>query len=273
MRNFSYLFFNIQHLVLGYYKQNLKTLPGFRSRKINGGLHMVILLVVMLSAVTPVRSADRGSDCVVLLHGLARTEKSMAELEHHLEYQGFCVVNAGYPSREKTIQDLSVETIPEALSQCRALETQRIHFVTHSMGGILVRYYLECNTIKDLGRVVMLSPPNRGSEAVDKLGEMAFFEWINGPAGKQLGTGETSLPKSLSPPDYDVGIITGDRSINPILSLLIPGEDDGKVSVENAKLAGMKDFLVVDKTHPFIMNDEAVIEQVIYFLENGVFKR
>ena len=218
-------------------------------------------------------AADKGPECVVLLHGLARTEQSLLKLEHHLEKHGYCVVNMGYPSREKTVQDLSVEAITTAKARCLAADATKIHFVTHSMGGILVRYYLEHNEVPELGRVVMLSPPNRGSEVVDKLKGTPVFKWINGPAGQQLGTDAESLPKTLGPPNYEVGIITGDKSINPILSLLIPGKDDGKVSVENAKLCGMKDFLVVHKTHPFIMNDEKVLRQVINFIKKGVFDR
>jgi hypothetical protein len=119
----------------------------------------------------------------------------------------------------------------------------------------------------------MLSPPNRGSEAVDKFKGTKIFQWLNGPAGQQLGTDDTSLPKKLAPPRYEVGIITGDWSINPILSLLIPGKDDGKVSVESAKLEGMKDFLVVPEAHTFIMNDDEVLRQAAFFLKHGLFDR
>jgi pimeloyl-ACP methyl ester carboxylesterase len=220
-----------------------------------------------------VGAANKDPECVVLLHGLARTKKSLLKLERYLKNDGFCVVNIGYPSREKTVQELSVDVIPTAIKQCRSLNASKIHFVTHSMGGILARYYLEHNEVPELGRVVMLSPPNKGSEVVDRLGDTRIFKWINGPAGEQLGTGSGSFPKTLGAPNYEVGIITGDKTINPIFSLLIPGKDDGKVSVENAKLRGMKDFLVVRKTHPFIMNDEKVLQQVTAFIENGVFSR
>ena len=140
-------------------------------------------------------------------------------------------------------------------------------------GGCWAKFNAGYNKMPNLGRVVMLSPPNQGSEVVDKLKDFPLFKWLNGPAGQQLGTDKDSLPNSIGPPDYEVGIITGDRSINPILSLLIPGEDDGKVSVKNAKLKGMKDFLVVHKSHPFIMNDENVLKQVTFFIENGVFDK
>ncbi len=212
-------------------------------------------------------------ECVVLLHGLARTERSLSNLERHLENGGFTVQNIGYPSREKTIQELSIEVIPEAIDLCMKRDAGKIHFVTHSMGGILVRYYLEHNEVPRMGRVVMLSPPNNGSEVVDKLKDSRIFQWINGPAGEQLGTDDASVPRSLGIPTYEVGIITGDQSINPILSLLIPGSDDGKVSVESARLEGMKDFLIVHKTHPFIMNDEGVLHQVSTFIKQGAFDR
>lgn len=218
-------------------------------------------------------AASEGPECVILLHGLARTEKSMHKLELHLKKHGFHVSNVEYPSLKENIQTLSVDTIEKARGECASLGASKIHFVTHSMGGILVRYYLEYNEIQGLGRVVMLSPPNRGSEIVDKLKDSPISEWIKIPAVHQLGTEKDSLPRSLGTPDYEVGIITGDRSISPLFSLLIPGEDDGKVSVENARLMGMKDFLVVHKAHPFIMNDETVLRQVTYFLEHGVFDR
>ena len=149
----------------------------------------------------------------------------------------------------------------------------RVHFVTHSMGGILVRFYLANHRLVNLGRVVMLSPPNQGSETVDKLANMPGFGWLNGPAGQQLGTDENSLPNRLGPADFELGIITGNRSINLILSTMIPGPDDGKVAVERAKLAGMADFLVVPHSHPFIMKKPLVIEQTQFFLEHGRFRR
>jgi hypothetical protein len=210
-------------------------------------------------------------DCVILLHGLARTASSMEAMQEALADSGFYVVNVDYPSRKYTIQELSHKVFPPALAACRAAASDSIHFVTHSMGGILVRYYLQYNTLAELGRVVMLSPPNQGSEVVDELKDFPGFRFINGPAGQQLGTGDSSVPLQLGPPDYEVGIITGNRTINFILSLLIPGDDDGKVSVERARLEGMVDFVVVPHTHPFIMESEDVIRQTTHFLRHGRF--
>ncbi len=231
------------------------------------------LLSVLFLFNVHVVTAIEASECVILLHGLARTERSLLKLERHLKTIGFHVVNVGYPSRKENIQTLALNAIQNACNQCSNVGAVKTHFVTHSMGGILVRYYLEHNDIPHLGRVVMLSPPNRGSEAVDIFKGTKIFQWLNGPAGQQLGTDESSLPKTLAAPRYEVGIITGDWTINPILSLLIPGKDDGKVSVESAKLEGMKDFLVVPEAHTFIMYDDEVLRQVTYFLKHGMFDK
>ena len=134
-----------------------------------------------------------------------------------------------------------------------------------------MRHYLSVRQIGNLGRVVMLSPPNQGSEVVDALVDAPGFEWINGPAGVQLGTGDDDLPRSLGLANFELGIITGDRSINLINSSMIPDKDDGKVSVASARLEGMADFLVVHHTHPFIMKARDVIEQTIRFLQHGCF--
>ncbi len=209
--------------------------------------------------------------CVILLHGLARTTSSMKKMEDALSESGYFVRNTAYPSRENPIDELAEEVIPAAVDGCRASGAYPIHFVTHSMGGILIRYFLEIHELEDLGRVVMLSPPNQGSEVVDKLSGILGFEIVNGPAGMELGTDEDDLPLSLGPANFDVGIIAGSRSVNLILSLLIPGVDDGKVSIERAKLEGMADFLIVPHSHPFIMKSPDVIRQVIFFIEHGRF--
>lgn len=230
---------------------------------------------------TPGLAADSGqekiqpkaTEYVILLHGLARTSRSMAKMEQYLREKGFGVINAGYASRKKTIEELAETAIPKALHQCRLKNASRIHFVTHSLGGILVRYYLKHHTINNLGRVVMLSPPNQGSELADKLGGFFLYKWLNGPAGQQLGTGRSDLPSKLGPVNFELGVIAGDRSVNLILSQLIPGEDDGKVSVEKASVSGQKDFLLIPASHPFIMKKQQALLQAVYFLKNGRFDR
>ena len=218
-----------------------------------------------------IASAVSAKEAVILLHGLARTDKSMAKMAEALEQEGFIVLNVDYPSREATIETLAAKVIDAALADPKLKDATRINFVTHSMGGILVRQYLKTKHPDRLGRVVMLGPPNQGSEVVDRIGDWRVFSAINGPAGKQLGTGPDSVPNQLGPVDFELGIIAGDRSINWINSLMIPGPDDGKVSVERTKVAGMKAHFVIHASHPYLMKNAAVIRETIHFLRHGQF--
>ncbi len=220
--------------------------------------------------------ADKNAlgQCVVLIHGLARTHRSMEEMQDRLTSDGYHTVNIGYPSTSKNIQQIANESFPAALEQCLQFQPSSIHFVTHSLGGIVLRTVFKDLKPEKLGRVVMLSPPNQGSVAADELKDWWFYEWLNGPAGQQLTTDEDSHPNQLGPVDYPVGIITGDHYyfFDFWLSSIIPGPDDGKVSVVNARVDGMSDFLVVHETHPFIMDAEYVQDETLYFLKNGKFK-
>jgi triacylglycerol lipase len=218
-------------------------------------------------------SATKDPESVILLHGLCRTRRSMLPMERALTAAGYRVLNVDYPSRTAAIKTLSEDAIGCALAETERNDTKKIHFVTHSLGGILVRSYLSRHAIPNLGRVVMLGPPNQGSEVVDKLGSWRLFKTLNGPAGNELGTDKNSTPNQLGPANFCVGIIAGDRSINWINSLLIPGKDDGKVSVERTKLNGMADHLVIHATHPFLMHNRTAISQTIHFLRTGRFER
>ena len=212
-------------------------------------------------------------ECVILLHGLARTDSSMNALETSLVQDGYHVVNYHYPSRKHTIETLAEEEIPKALKRCPQI-TEKVHFVTHSMGGIILRKYLQHNTIDNIDKVVMLGPPNSGSEVVDKLKDYQFFKLLNGPAGLQLSTSADSVPNSIGAwPKHagDLGVIAGNQSINLVLSSFIPSKDDGKVSIESTKLVGMNDHRVLATTHPMMMRNKQVITQVKAFLKEGRF--
>lgn len=224
-------------------------------------------LVFLFLVTQPIQAAEN----VILLHGLARTDRSMNKLEQVLVEEGFCVENVSYESTRHDIEFLAETAIGPALAACPA--EQKIHFVTHSLGGILVRQYLKNHDIANLGRVVMLGPPNKGSEVVDKLGDFPGFHFINGDAGLELGTGATSVPNRLGRAEFDLGVIAGTKSINLFLSSMIPGTDDGKVSVESTRLEGMRDHLEMEVTHPFMMRNREVIEQVIHYLREGKFRR
>ncbi len=213
-----------------------------------------------------------GQEYVILLHGLCRTSRSMDTMADALTQAGYQVRNVDYPSRSATVEQLAESTIGPAVADCERAGATKINFVTHSLGGILVRSYLAQHAITNLGRVVMLGPPNQGSEVVDKLGGWWLFKKINGPAGNELSTGTNSTPNRLGAANFCVGIIAGNRSINWINSWLIPGRDDGKVSVQRTKLAGMADWIEASTSHPFIMKNKTVIAQTISFLRTGKFK-
>ena len=218
---------------------------------------------------TPAPVDDR--DVVVLLHGLARTPRSMRKLEKELTKAGYRVENIGYPSTKHPIEELA-ELLHERLLECCASRGGKLHFVTHSMGGIVLRLYAATRTIPDMGRAVMLSPPNSGSELVDAWKKIPFARKGIGPSRGQLGTDPDSVPRTIGPVDFEVGVITGDRSLIPFFSWLIPGPDDGMVAVERARVEGMVDFLVVPHTHTFIMNSGGVIDQTKRFLREGSFE-
>ncbi len=252
-------------------------------------LYSFLFLLFLLSSLLPLlpyptyadgrggkEAAGQGArnECVILLHGLARTSKSMNKAAQCLTQSGYYTANISYPSRKKTIPELAEDAVGRGIAACRLCGADTIHFVTHSMGGILVRWYFaqhRTDRPKELGRVVMLAPPNGGSEVVDKWQNMPGFFWLNGRAGMQLGTDKKSIPSRLGAVDYETGIIAGTKSFNPILSLSLPNPDDGKVSLEKTKVAGMKDFIALPVTHTFIMKNDSVIEQVKSFLATGSF--
>jgi len=192
----------------------------------------------------------------------------MQKLQTALEKEGFEVINYDYPSSKADIKSLALESVSDAISLCSE-DTSAIHFITHSMGGVLVRAYLNEHSIDKLGRVVMLGPPNQGSQIVDKIGNLPGFKRLNGPAGLELGT--QGIVKEFKAIDFELGIIAGTRSIDPVGYFMLPRPNDGKVSVESTKIKGMKAHLVMPVTHSFMMQNSKVIKECIHFLKEGRF--
>jgi triacylglycerol lipase len=208
---------------------------------------------------------------VVLLHGLGRSGRVMRPLARELALSGYRVHNLDYPSTSASPDEL-VEYLHGQISDCCAW-SGRVHFVTHSLGGVLVRAYLAAHPLPQLGRVVMLAPPNHGSEYVDVAGDWRLFRAVLGPTAAQLGTASTSLPNRLPAASFEVGVIAGTGSINPLGNALIGGTNDGTVSLVSTRLSGMRDFITLPVSHTFIMRNAEATRQTLEFLRAGRFAR
>ena len=214
-----------------------------------------------------------GKENVILLHGLGRTDKSMKPIEKKLKKAGYTVWNISYPSTKYSIEEICSLFVGKEIEKI-SKGTDSLSFVTHSMGGIILRYYLNTHNV-NYNSIVMLCPPNQGSSLTDKLKREInwIYKSVNGPAGMQLGTDSSSIIHTLHEIRGNVGIIAGDKSMEPYFSWLISGSDDGKVLIEETKLNEMSDFIILHHTHTFMMNNKDTQEQIVYFLKNHKFKR
>jgi len=228
---------------------------------------------VSLTRPTDIARADARAQGVVLLHGIARTSRSMRKLESALQQAGFATLNLGYASRTKSLELLAQDIHP-AIDDFAGTLAGPVHFVGHSMGGLLARVYVAKHRPRQLGRVVMLGTPNNGSEIADLLQRLSLYRSFYGPAGLQLTTRPDSQLTALPALDYAVGIVAGNRSIAPVSSLFIlPRPNDGRVSVASSRLDGMADHITIKACHPGLLYHRAAISQTIAFLQQGRFAR
>lgn len=233
------------------------------------GLLLAGLVLSFVFTPDPGRESEHGDkDIVVLLHGLARGNAVMWLMASRLEDAGFHVHRVGYSSLNRSPEQM-LEEVQSQIDECCAAHPRRVHFVGHSMGGLLIRAYLEDKPVANLGRVVLIGTPNQGTEVVDRFRDRWWMQML-GPAALSLGTDDDSFPKSLAAPYYPVGVIAGESRLD-IDDEILPGKDDGLVPVEATKLEGMSDFVVVESGHAFMRYDEEVARQTVAFLRDGAF--
>ena len=217
---------------------------------------------------SPAGEEEEDKESIVLVHGLGRTERSMTVLAQRLRWAGYDVTAFGYDSREAPVAR-QAEALAETVERC-CREASRVHFVGHSLGGIVIRTFLAASPPESLGRVVLLVPPSRGSELADRLRDVPVVSQALGPAGRALGTRESDAPAMLPPPAYEMGIVAGDRSVNPLGSAFIKGPDDGMVALARTRVEGAP-MIVLPRSHAFIMNSRHAARAVIQFLRTGAF--
>lgn len=235
-------------------------------------LALIPLLACAACARREAPPADPRLPCVVMVHGLGRGAGCFDRAEVFFRGHGYDVVRVDYPSRAAGCDELAARHVAPAIAAAAAAHPE-VHLLTHSLGGILARIALAASRPANLGAVVQLGPPSRGSEVVDALaGWFPPAQGIMGPAFIELGTGPLNRWSSLPPPDYDLGVIAGDRSINWINSLLIPGPDDGKVSVARTHVDGERDHRTVHVAHPFLMTDRGCLELALRFVRERRFR-
>lgn len=233
----------------------------------------VFLLALALVSLAPSPVVAGEGDYVVLLHGIARSSAHMQPLADCLDAQGYEVINLDYPSTERTLSELGVFVTRQLAP--RLDQDKPVHLVGYSMGALLARVLATQHRPRKLARVLQLAPPNRGSEVADFFSGVWLYSWIYGPAGQELGTRPSEVVQRrnalLGDIDFELGVLAGNASIDPFSSWLIPGEDDGKVSVASTRVTGMADHRVVDATHTFFPSNAEVLRQSVYFLREGHF--
>jgi pimeloyl-ACP methyl ester carboxylesterase len=241
---------------------------------------VVLSLALASCAVNSTRSALiyathtlEESECVVLVHGLWRSGFAMRSIASDLEDHGYQTVSVDYPSTQEEIPELVQGYLLKSYEECAQTGAKKIHLVSHSMGGILIRQFLQSHSLPAGSRVVMLSPPNQGSELSEKFGESWWYQWAVGPAGVSLSANQGGIISKLREIAEPVGIIAAYRDWSVWPNAWLPHPNDGTVSVESMKLAEMDDFILVNSGHALMRFNDEVQSQIRQFLAVGEFAR
>lgn len=206
---------------------------------------------------------------VILVHGIVRSSKSFHKMASVLRDAGYYVIGFDYPSTRIEIP-ASAEYLHQVVESLEGID--EINFVVHSMGGLVVRAYLKEHADPRIKRMVMLATPNRGARMASLLEKNTLYRTLYGPAGQQLVDDPNGLIATLPTPDFEFAIIAGARGTEEGFNPLIPGDDDGTVSLESALLPGAADCLTVPAMHSFLMNHSEVIAATEHFLKTGALR-
>lgn len=242
----------------------------------------ILILLILITAgwlvytMVPVRHREIGNNhkgkekWVILVHGVLRSSSSMEKIEKALRNKGYKTLNFDYDSRRETIK-IVAKRLHREITKIYERDIESVSFVTHSFGTIIVRYYCANHTIKKKGRFVMIAPPNKGSQWARILSRLSLYKWVLGVAGGKVQDVEQAIPKIMSPPPIEFGVIAGGTGMKMGINPLLPGDDDGTITVEETKLEGMKDFIQIRGQHSLLLLQQGVIDNVIHFLERGQF--
>lgn len=211
---------------------------------------------------------------IILLHGFGGHPLQTALLARRLRVSGYDVANIGYPSWRWPIGRVLAH-LHRRITAASAHTPPSLHFVGHSMGGLLLRAYLARHQPHNLGRVVMLGTPNSGSELADLLYRIRLHPLILNHAGILLRTNRDAATQALfGTVNYPLGVIAGDRAmIGALPNLVFRAPNDGKVSVAATHLSGQSDHLILPVAHTAMIYSQPVADQVAHFLREGRFKR
>lgn len=232
----------------------------------------LFFMLIFLISCAHVPLQEGGEESVIVVHGFARRARSMNQIATAVHQAGYEVRNIDYDSINQNLNDIKEEVYIKFDQYISENPDKKIHFIGHSLGGLLVRAYLAENKLDNLGVVILMGTPNKGTKLVNQYEDKWYFSWL-GPVIPELGVGTSQFLDALQVPDYTVGVIAGSKPYSRWSAEYLEGDHDGLITVESAKLEGMHDFIEIEVNHSRMKRDPRVIEQVIYFLEHSQFKK